>query len=251
MTVYRIDLAYDGGGFHGYATQPDVRTVQDDLEAALARVLRVEAVKTTVAGRTDAGVHAAGQVVSFSFEGEVDVQGVARSLNSQLNPEIAVRAVVRADDGFDARFAATSRTYVYRIDNAPVPDPLLRTTHWHVADPLDVAAMNEAVQHLIGTLDFASLCRTAAGRSTERTVLSTAWERAGLRVVLTITASSFCHQMVRSIVAMSVDVGRRRLSADEIPAILAARDRNATRGAAPPHGLVLERVGYQPLASSE
>ncbi len=244
MTVYRIDLAYDGTGFHGYARQADVRTVQGDLETALRRALRVDDLTTAVAGRTDAGVHARGQVVSFAFDADLDTEPLRRSLNSQLNPEIAIASVAAAPGDFDARFSATSRTYIYGIDNRPVLDPLLRSTHWHVADRLDAEAMNTAVAHLLGTHDFASLCRVAEGRSTEREVLAASWERDGSCVALTITASSFCHQMVRSIVALCAEVGRGRVSAGEVPGILAARDRNTARGAAPPHGLVLERVSY-------
>ncbi len=243
MTVYRIDLAYDGAGFHGYARQSDVRTVQGDLEEALHRI--VPGVETTVAGRTDAGVHADGQVVSFESDQPVDVDRVLRSLNRMLNPEIAVRACTVAHDGFNARFSAVSRTYRYRIDNGSVLDPAWRHRAWHIAWALDVGAMQRTVGHFLGEHDFASFCRAADGRSTVREVLEAGWRPVDDRILeFEVCATSFCHQMVRSLVAVCVEVGRTRLSPDDVPGILAAADRGAARGAAPPHGLTLWHVEY-------
>ncbi len=245
MTVYRIDLAYDGAGFHGYARQAGVRTVQGDLEEALHRV--VPDVETVVAGRTDAGVHADGQVVSFDTDAAIDVDRLLRSLNRMLNPEIAVRACSIAPDDFNARFSAVSRTYRYRIDNGTVLDPRWRHRAWHVAWALDVDAMQRAAGHFLGEHDFASFCRAAEGRTTVRTVLSAGWRGVDDRILeFTVSASSFCHQMVRSLVAVGVEVGRGRITPDEIPEIMAARDRVAARGAAPPHGLTLLHVEYDP-----
>ena len=243
MPTYRLDLAYDGSGFHGYARQPDVRTVQGELEAVLARIL--EPVDTVVAGRTDAGVHARQQVVSFSTGKPVDPDRLARSLTKLLGPEIVVYASARAPDGFSARFSATSRTYRYRVLNTPFPDPLRRATSWHIGAPLDLAAMNRAAGHLVGEHDFASFCRRREGASTVRTVLSAGWSaRSDGILELEIAGTAFCLQMVRSIVAFSVEVGRGRIESDTTPQVLHARDRNQARGAAPPHGLVLWRVGY-------
>lgn len=242
MGTYRLRMAYDGTNFRGYAVQPGVRTVQGELEAALER--RLGPVTTVVAGRTDAGVHARGQVVSFGHAGPVETDRLLRSLNAMLGPEIAVQACDRVGDGFSARFSATSRTYHYCILNTPVQDPLRRFTAWHVPEPLDIDAMNIAISSLVGEHDFASFCRKAPGRSTERTVLDAVWSRAGELVELRVTATAFCHQMVRSIVALCVDVGRGRVAVETVPSILAARDRNAARGAAPPLGLVLWSVDY-------
>jgi len=242
VTVHRIELGYDGSGFHGYARQHEVRTVQGELEAALQRILGVAAITTSVAGRTDAGVHAAGQVVSFAAE-VPDHESLTRSLRALLGPEIAIHRVEPAPEGFDARFSARSREYRYFIDDAPVADPLRRVAVWHVPHRLDVGQMGRAARHLIGTHDFASLCRAAEGRSTERTVRRAEWWRDRL-LVFRVEATAFCHQMVRSMVALCVAVGRGTMSADEVPRILDARDRNAARGAAPPHGLVLWRVEY-------
>ncbi len=242
MPVYRLDLAYDGTGFHGYARQPYVRTVQGELEEALFK--HTGPVETSVAGRTDAGVHGRLQTVSFSTANDLEPDRLWRSLNSQLGPEIAISSVARASDDFDARFSAQSRQYRYFIHNAPVPDPLTRWYTWHVPHALDVDGMNEAAAAFVGEHDFASLCRAAEGRTTVRTVLEASWWRAGSQVLYDVRALAFCHQMVRSMVALCVDVGRGRVAPGEVPAVLAARDRNAARGAAPPHGLVLWDVEY-------
>ena len=242
MDTYRIDLAYVGTGFHGYATQPNVRTVQGELDAALERV--IGPVETFVAGRTDKGVHASGQVVSFSTDAAVDSDRLQRSLNKQLAPAIAVTALGRVAEGFHARFSATGRRYVYRILNRSAPDPFLAATSWHFSTPLDVAAMNAGCEALIGQHDFASLCRAAAGKSTVRDLRVVRWTETGDMKELEVAASSFCHQMVRSIVALSVDVGRGRLEAGDVGRILAARDRKKGSGAAPAHGLTLVEVSY-------
>ncbi len=241
MPTYRLDLAYDGTGFHGYARQPGVRTVQGELEDALFK--HTGPVETSVAGRTDAGVHGRHQTVSFSAD-DLEPDRLWRSLNSQLGPEIAISSVSRATDDFDARFSALSRRYRYFIHSAPVPDPLTRLYTWHVPHALDVADMNEAAAAFVGEHDFASLCRAAEGRTTVRTVLEASWRRAGPQVLYDVRALAFCHQMVRSMVALCVEVGRGRLAAEDVPAVLAARDRNAARGAAPAHGLVLWAVEY-------
>jgi tRNA pseudouridine38-40 synthase len=242
MPVYRLLLAYDGTRFHGYARQPNVRTVQGELEGALGTF--VGDVDTSVAGRTDKGVHATGQVVSFHTETDLDHRSIARSLNRRLGPEIVVLDVERAGDDFSARFSAKGRAYVYRILNREAPDPFLATTTWHVLWPLDVPLMNRAAAAFLGERDFASLCRKAGDRSTVRDVRRADWRRRGDLLEFHVAASSFCHQMVRSMVAICVDVGRAKISAESVPAILSAEDRHAGRGAAPPHGLTLIRVEY-------
>jgi tRNA pseudouridine38-40 synthase len=235
-------VAYDGSQFHGYARQPEVRTVQGELEGALFRL--VGEVETTVAGRTDKGVHAAGQVVSFSTDTPVDRGRVIRSLNRQLAPEIAVLDLDVAPDGFSARFSAKERRYVYRVLNREAPDPFLAAISWHYEVPLDVNAMNTAAGAFVGEQDFASLCRKSGDRSTVRFVREAEWRRGGHIVEFHVAASSFCHQMVRSMVAICVDVGRGKIAADAVPAMLEAKDRHAARGAAPPHGLMLVDVEY-------
>ncbi|MCB2223155.1 MAG: tRNA pseudouridine(38-40) synthase TruA [Actinobacteria bacterium] len=243
MATYRLTIAYDGTGFHGYAANPGVRTVQGELEAALARVARGE-VATVVAGRTDAGVHARANVVSFEGPDGLDPARLRRSVTSLLGPEIVATAAAVAADGFDARFSASWRRYRYRADTGETPDPLQRHTAWHVPHALDVDAMREAAGAMVGEHDFASLCRAAEGRTTVRTVLDARWEEAPPGLVFDVRALAFCHQMVRSMVALCVEVGRGRVAAAAVPGILEARDRGAARGAAPPHGLLLWEVGY-------
>ena len=243
MGNYRLDLAYLGTDFHGYATQPNVRTVQGELEAALQRV--IGPVETVVAGRTDKGVHAEAQVVSFHTDHEIDCGRLARSLNTQLGPSVAVLALAAVPDEFDARFSATGRAYRYRVLNREAPDPFVAATTYHYRTPLELGAMQEAGRALVGTHDFASFCRAAPGRSTTRDLRTVEWaERPNGVKELYIAASSFCHQMVRSIVAVSLDIGRGKLAADAMVGILAARDRTASRGAAPAHGLTLVAVEY-------
>jgi tRNA pseudouridine38-40 synthase len=246
MPTYRLDVAYDGSGFRGYAANAGVRTVQGSLEDALATVLR-RPVETAVAGRTDAGAHARGQVVSFFAPEAIDPGRLQRALNRLLAPEVVVRALVEAPDGFDARRSALWRSYRYAVDDSPVPDPARRWTVWHMAVPLDTAAMDRAARAFVGEHDFASLCRAVEGGSTVRKVLTADWHRAddGL-LVFAVSATAFCHQMVRSMVALCVEVGQSRLDAGAIPRILEARDRNAARGVAPAHGLTLWEVGYPP-----
>ena len=228
MSVYRIDLAYDGSGFRGYAVQPNVRTVQAELERGLR--YRIPGVDTVVAGRTDAGVHAHGQVVSFETDQPVDTVRLQRSLN--------------------ARFSATSRTYKSRIDRGDVMDPRWRHYAWRVGYLLDLEKMVAASQHFLGTHDFTSFCRLAARRSPVREVRSVEWREIDQGILeFEVTASSFCHQQVRSLVAICVDVGRGRVAPDSIPTMLKAKDRSLASGAAPAHGLTLWTVGYGDVAS--
>jgi tRNA pseudouridine38-40 synthase len=243
VPTYRITIAYDGSGFSGYADNPGVRTVQGELEAVLARVVGRE-VPTVVAGRTDAGVHARGNVVSFETTDPIDTERLRRSITRMLGPEVVARAVAEALDGFSARFSAIRRRYCYRIDNGPVPDPETRHFAWHVPHQLDVGAMNEAAAAMVGEHDFASLCRAVPDKSTVRRVLDASWAREAALVVFDVTGTAFCHQMVRSMVALCVGVGRGRVAAEAVPEILEVRDRNAARGAAPPHGLTLWEVEY-------
>ena len=244
MPTYRLDLSYDGSGFHGYARQPRLRTVQGDLEKALERIIGVP-LDTVVAGRTDAGVHARNQVVSFATSEPIRPERLTRSLTKLLAPEIVVYEAAEVSEGFSARFSARRRTYRYTVLNRPFPDPLQRGYSWHVPHPLDLSGMNQALQYLVGEHDFASFCRRRPGASTVRTVQSAEWiPQSDHLLMMEITAAAFCHQMVRSIVAYTVEVGRGRVDPHSTPDVLAAQDRNQARGAAPPHGLILWQVDY-------
>lgn len=242
MPTYRLDLAYDGTALHGYARQPGLRTVQGDLEEALSH--HTGPTGTSVAGRTDRGVHATAQVVSFSHDEPLDTDRVLKSLNAQLGDDISVFGLRTVDDNFHARFSAIARAYRYVIVNRSIADPMLARTAWHVREALDVDRMNEASAALAGKHDFASFCRKAVGVSTVRNVMWTGWRRVDEVVELSIAANAFCHQMVRSAVAVLVDVGRGRRTPQDVAAVLEARDRNETAGVAPPRGLTLVGVGY-------
>jgi len=244
VPTYRLDIAYDGTEFHGYARQPGVRTVQGEIESALATICPGD-FETQVAGRTDAGVHARHQVVSFCGD-EIDANQAGRSLRGLLAPEISVTRCIQVDDAFSARFSAKWRRYRYLVLNRPVADPLRRHVTWHISEPLDVDAMAEVAATMVGEHDFASFCRKAEGRSSVRTVLDATWEACSEDILqFDIRATAFCHQMVRSIVAFSTDVGRGRIDAESTAQVLAARDRNHSRGAAPPNGLILWEVCYK------
>ena len=247
----RATVAYDGGPFHGFAANEGVRTIAGELDDALARVVGTT-ISVTCAGRTDRGVHAFGQVVSFDAPDDTDLDRVRRSVNRQCGPSVVLRSLERAGDDFDARFTATGRSYRYRVLNRRDPDPFLAATAWHVTDPLDVPAMQSAADHLVGEHDFSSFCRRpkvatdAAAPSLVRRIETVGWQGPdddGL-LEFSITASAFCHQMVRSIVGTLVDVGRGRHSVDDVPGMLEARDRQAAGSPAPPHGLVLWSVRY-------
>ena len=240
---YRLDFSYDGSDFSGYAMQPGRRTIQGDLQEALVHVLGE--VKTHVAGRTDAGVHAHHQVVNVESLREVPAETLHRSLNRMLGPEMAFESVAVVDPEFHARHHARRRTYRYFILNRRWPDPFRARTSWHYRYRLDVARLNAVAAHLVGEHEFASFCRKQAGKSTRRVVRAATW-REGPDDILQfeITADSFCHQMVRSIVAQSVEIGRGNGEPADVPAILRQEDRNAARGAAPARGLFLWRVDY-------
>ncbi|MEZ5174665.1 MAG: tRNA pseudouridine(38-40) synthase TruA [Acidimicrobiia bacterium] len=243
MPTYRMDLAYDGSSFHGYAAQPNLRTVQGELETALAP--HTAGAATQVAGRTDKGVHATAQVVSFVSR-DINTAYVVESLNRQLAPEIAVHRLIQVDNGFDARRSATGRAYRYRILNSPIHDPLLARTTWHVKEPLDVQLMNKAARYFVGEHDFAAFCRRYRDRSMVRRLDWAVWRRTNDLIDLSIGAAAFCHQMVRSIAALCVAVGHGSIDPSTMPEILESGDRSLTPGVAPAHGLTLVAVSYHP-----
>lgn len=250
----RFTVAYDGTDFHGFALNPGVRTVGGTLSEALARVLR-HPIELTCAGRTDKGVHAHGQVIDFLTTEGVDVPALGRAVNSLCGPQIAVRDGRLVDPAFSARFDAVFRRYRYTIHHGEAPDPFRARTAWHVKDDLNVAVLQLACDPLIGTHDFSSFCRRpkpAPGGgevSLVRQVRSARWEVVDDETLrFWIEASSFCHQMVRSIVGTLVEVGTGRKRAGDVRAILVARSRSEAGAVAPPHGLSLWEVGYPPDA---
>lgn len=261
MTVrLRLDLAYDGTDFSGWAAQPSRRTVEGTLSAGLTTVLRSpEPVSITVAGRTDAGVHALAQVahVDVSAEGFAALPGRSdrtpeRALLSRLGgllpPDVVVHRVTHAPAGFDARFSAMERRYLYRIADAEAPrDPLRRrdTVWWPRS--LDIATMDEAARGLIGLKDFAAFCKRREGATTVRALLEYRWTRLDDGVLAaTVRADAFCHSMVRSLVGAIVAVGEGRRPV-AWPAELQLREERASEvRVMPAHGLTLEAVTYPP-----
>lgn len=244
MSVVRLDLAYDGTDFHGWARQPGVRTIAGVLEEALARMLG-DSPPLSVAGRTDAGVHADGQVASFPGPDDLEPERVQRMLNGMFAPEIVVLRATRAGAMFDARRSATGREYRYRIDANELPSPFTARFVWHHPGRLSIARMREAARLLQGRHDFASFCRAAEGQATTvRFLRRLAVGVSGGRVEIRAVADAFLHQMVRSLVGTLVAVGEAKIEPDSMPKILDARSRAAAGPVAPPHGLTLVRVSY-------
>ena len=249
---YRATIAYDGAPFSGFATNPGRVTVAGELNDALSKITG-RPIDVACAGRTDAGVHAWGQVISFDARPGLVPRRVQHSLNRMQGPAIAVRGFEVAAADFDARFSAKSRTYRYRILNSDEPNPFLHATSWHLRDLLDVEIMNTAGQDLVGEHDFSSFCRaklisfggTEIQADLTRAVHSISWSHDDDNIVqLWITARAFCHQMVRSVAGTLVEIGLGKRPGDSIAATLAARDRNLAGILAPPRGLTLWDVGY-------
>ncbi len=241
----RIDLSYDGAGFHGWATQPGLRTVQETIESAIGMVLRLDQRPAlTCAGRTDTGVHARGQVAHVDLD-DADVTVLERRLRRVLPEDIVVRAVTPAPEGFDARFAAIERRYVYRLCDG-VPDPLTRASVVSWPKPLDVELMNAAASHLIGEHDFASFCKRREGATTIRHLRELSAVRVGNTLETTVRADAFCHSMVRSLMGALTAAGEGRYSPDLASELLAAKVRDPRVKVMPAHGLTLEEVVYPP-----
>ena len=246
----RIDLSYDGTGFSGWAAQPGRRTVEGVLAETLGHVLRLPASpRLTVAGRTDTGVHARGQVAHSDLPDAVwaaYADAARRRLARALPPDIRVRAIGPAPDGFDARFSALWRRYSYRVcDDPATADPLRRhETLWHPRG-LDLAAMNAAAGTLTGEHDFAAFCRRRAGATTVRALRRLDWRRDDDGVaVACVVADAFCHNMVRALVGALLAVGEGSRPPSWPSAVLAAAVRDPAVRVVPPHGLCLEEVRY-------
>jgi tRNA pseudouridine38-40 synthase len=245
-----LTVAYDGTSLHGFARQPGLDTVQGRIEDALETILRRRA-STVGAGRTDAGVHALGQVVSFdAHPDDVDERALMRSLNAMAGPEVVVTGVRRAHTGFSARYDARSREYRYLLVPGPVPPLAIGGRAWWTKGQLDLPAMREAASHLTGEHDFRSFCVTgsAEGRPTVRNVetieIGPACELGEHCIVVRVVGRSFLHSMVRILVGTLVQVGKGRRDPEWADVALAACERDAAGPTAPPHGLTLWHVGY-------
>jgi len=244
----RLEVAYDGTDLSGWAVQPGRRTVQEELETALATVLRVPQARLTCAGRTDAGVHARGQVCHLDVNATVDPIDLRRRVNGVLPADVRVRRCSPAPTGFHARYSAVWRRYAYRVcDDPAAVDPLLRHEVLSWARPLDVASMDAAGSRLAGERDFAAYCRRRVGATTIRTLLElrTRREPRGL-VVVRVVADAFCHHMVRALVGALVAVGDGRRPVEWPAQVLTAGVRHPAVTVLPARGLTLEEVGYPP-----
>lgn len=241
---YRLDIEYDGSGFSGWARQPGLRTVQDELETALATVLR-EPVELTVAGRTDAGVHAWGQVASFKTG--IEVAGdLCRRLNGSIPDDIAVTAATRAADGFDARGDAVSRSYCYRLLARSAPAPFERGYALWWPHRVDREALDACAAALLGSHDFTAFTPTQTDHVRfEREILAAAWEsQPGDILAFRVSADAFMRSMVRVLVGTMLEVASGRRTPEEFAALLAGAPRTAAGDTAPPYGLYLESVRY-------
>jgi len=243
-----VDLAYDGTDFLGWAHQPERLTVQGVLEQALGVVVRGDPPRLTVAGRTDAGVHARGQVAHADLpEERASDPLLLRRLNGLLPADVRVRRTALAAAGFDARFSALARTYRYRIADGPEHVDPLRRDVLAVPRPLELGALQAAAAPMLGEHDFAAYCKRREGATTVRALLGLDWRRGedGL-LVLTITADAFCHSMVRSVVGAMLAVGQGRRPPEWPGSLLELRTRATEVAVAAPYGLTLEHVAYPP-----
>jgi tRNA pseudouridine38-40 synthase len=251
----KLTVAYDGTSFHGFAENGDVRTVVGVLREAMEKIVR-QPIEPVGAGRTDAGVHAWGQVISFDLPDDIDLDALERRVNRMCSPEVVVRAIAWAESpDFSARFSGIWRHYRYHVWNSAEPNPFLAPTSWHVTQPLSLPALQLACDPLLGEHDFSSFCRrpkTAEGEpepSMVRKVMMARWSEVptdfgdGL-LRFEIRANAFCHQMVRSIVGLMIDAGVGRVHAGDVRGILLAKNRQSVGQVAPPNGLCLWEVGY-------
>lgn len=254
MVVLALEVAYNGAPFSGFARQPGQLTVQGSIEEALTLIFR-RPVETVCAGRTDSGVHAKGQVVSFEIEeAEYEQRSdykLLRSLNALTHEDISVRAIERKPQDFSARFSATMREYHYFICTDKAAPLLMKNFCWHIPKELDLEAMRQAAAYLIGEHDFKSFCMavSAEGKSTMRNVFSISVEPQELwgeqLVVITVKGNAFLHSMVRTIVGTLVAVGRGQRKPEWVAEVLEARNRSAAGENAPAQGLVFWRVSYE------
>ena len=254
MSTFRITVAYDGAEFVGWQRQPNGPSIQGLLEGALG-ALDAAPVAVTGAGRTDAGVHALGQVASFQLSRAMEPQALLGALNARLPVSVRVTAVAPAADDFNARFAARTKTYRYQIWEGAVLSPFVRRCCWHVSGALDVTAMDAAARRLLGRRDFAAFQSSGSSvATTERTITRSHVREAasgvcaeaggGRLIVYDVTGDGFLRHMVRAIAGSLVEVGLRRRPAAWVDEVMAAGDRGLAGPTAPPQGLFLVRVEY-------
>jgi tRNA pseudouridine38-40 synthase len=244
VSTVRLELEYDGAGFKGWARQPGLRTVQEELETGLATVLR-EPVELMVAGRTDTGVHALGQVASFATEVEVPVD-LARRLNGVCPGDVALTAATAVQDGFDARRDATSRTYLYRVLTRSAPSPFEHGRALWWPHRLDRDALDACAAALPGTHDFTAFTPTQTDHVRfDRDILNAEWKATGDMLSFRITADAFMRNMVRVLIGTQLEVASGRRTLDSFRQLLHGAPRSQAGDTAPPHGLYLESASYE------
>ena len=246
----RFIVAYHGAAFHGFALSDDVDTVSGRLNEVLTTIVRTP-IEVTGAGRTDAGVHARGQIISVDLPVESDLYAIVRSVNGMCAPHLAIRDAEWVADDFHARHDALWRHYKYTVLNTPTPDPFLVEYAWHVREPLLLPVMRLGSEALIGAHDFTSFCRAPVVfddqlvPSMKRRVMMARWQDTGNGILeFEIRANAFCHNMVRSIVGLLVEIGQGKRPASDVRYAIVAKNRAATAFVAPPEGLCLWEVGY-------
>ncbi len=247
----RLIVAYHGAAFHGFALSEDVETVSSRLNEALSTITRTPT-EVIGAGRTDAGVHARGQIISVDLPAASDLYTIVRSINGMCAPHLAVRDAEWVADDFHARHDALWRHYKYTVLNTPTPDPFLVEYAWHVREPLLLPVMRLGSEALIGTHDFGSFCRAPIVSdeqpvpSMKRRVMMARWQDTGTGIFeFEIRANAFCHTMVRSIVGLLVEIGQGKRPASDVRFAIVAKNRMAATLVAPPEGLCLWEVGYK------
>jgi tRNA pseudouridine38-40 synthase len=251
VPTYRAVVEYDGTNFCGLQFQPELRTIAGELERVLS-ALFAETVKISAAGRTDAGVHASGQVISFRSERDFPIERLALALNGNLPHDVSVRQAQLVPEGFSARFDAERRTYEYRIINRPMPSALDRRFAHHVHRSLDIDLARSAAAGLLGEHDFVAFCGVLPERGgTVRQIHSIDIDRTGDRIVLRIAGGGFLHRMVRITVGTLIEIATGRRDPDDIPAILASKDRKRAGYTAPAAGLALVGVRYGTFDSEQ
>ena len=244
-TRYRAQVEYDGSNYYGFQRQRDeFSTIQGELERVLTDLAR-HPVTITAAGRTDSGVHALGQIISFTIEWRHGEGALQRAMNAKLPEDIAILSLEETSNSFHPRFDARRRAYLYQVYNMPVRSPLQRSRSWHVAREIDVQAMNMAASFLVGRHDFATFGLPPQGDSTVREVYEASWLREAPLLVFQIVANAFLYRMVRSIVGSLVAVGTGAWTAEEFVAAFQEQDRNRSAAAAPPQGLYLASIFYE------
>ena len=240
---YRATVEYDGTDFLGYQYQKVGRTVQGEIEKSLNRLTQSQ-IRIIGAGRTDAGVHATGQVIAFDLSWKHPLSDLHRALNATLPPDVIVQELEIVRKDFHPRFDAVSRSYRYTVINQPWPSVLQRRYAHHVKDDLDIRAMNEACEFLIGSHDFASFGKPPQGHNTTRHVMRAKWSAEGRQLEFDITANAFLYHMVRKIVGTLLQVGLGHLQSGDLKNILEVHDLTRAAEPAPAHGLCLVKVTY-------